>query len=86
MSQTDPWERAADCARAMKLTTDAHQREVFSNLQKLWVALGNEQAIIDDAEVAKEAEAMGMLHVEGPVVAGADFMRAVGDCVKVLVR
>jgi hypothetical protein len=77
MSQIDPWERAAECARAMKLTTDGHQREVLINLQKLWVALGNEQAMMNDAEVADEA--MGSLHVERPVGAGVDFMRAAGD-------
>jgi hypothetical protein len=41
MPQTDPWERAAECARAIQATSDPRMREMLTHLQELWTSLGN---------------------------------------------
>lgn len=64
MSAIDPWEKAAECARAMQRTVDPHRRAVLTNLQKLWIALANERDFLTEEQVADEAEKIGRLQVE----------------------
>jgi hypothetical protein len=64
MSSIDPWEKAAECARAIQGTIDPHRRAVLTNLQKLWIALANERGFLTDEQVADEAEKIGRLQVE----------------------
>ena len=64
MSSIDPWEKAAECARAIQATIDPHRRAVLTNLQKLWIALANEREFLTEEEVADEAEKIGRLQVE----------------------
>jgi hypothetical protein len=64
MSNIDPLQRAADCARAMQITADPEQRKMLLNLQKLWIALSIEEKPMSDAERAKLADRIGRLHDE----------------------
>jgi hypothetical protein len=64
MTSVDPWEKAADCARAAQAATDPERRAIFTSLQTLWVALGNELNLMTAAEAATEAERIGRLQAE----------------------
>jgi hypothetical protein len=63
MSQVDPWEKAAECARAIQCSTDPHHKAVLHNVQHMWIALGNELSLMTDEEAAREAEKIGRLHI-----------------------
>ena len=43
MSQVDPWEKAADCERALRITVDPVHREALSNMGVLDCARAGEQ-------------------------------------------
>ena len=64
MWSIDPLEKAADCARAAQAATDPERRAIFTNLQHLWMALGNELCLMTAAEAATEAERIGRLQAE----------------------
>jgi hypothetical protein len=64
MSQVDPWEKAAECARAIQCSTDPHQKAILHNVQHMWMALGNERNLLTAEEMASEAEKIGRLHIE----------------------
>jgi hypothetical protein len=63
MSQVDPWEKAAECARAIECSTDPHQKAILHNVQHMWMALGNERSLLTAEEMAHEAAKIGRLHV-----------------------
>src|SRR5690349_17494391 len=42
MPQVDPWEKAADCERALRITIDPIHRETLSNIREFWIALAQE--------------------------------------------
>ena len=44
--KTDPWEKAAECAREMRETDDPRQRSFYMRLQAFWIALGNEPSFL----------------------------------------
>jgi hypothetical protein len=62
MSQIDPWEKAAECVRAIQISTDPHQKDVLRNLQQMWIALANQRNLLNQEERAREAEKIGRLH------------------------
>ena len=64
MHQIDPWEKAAECARAIRLSMDPHRKGFLENLQHMWIALGNERNFLTDEELAQEAERIGRLHAK----------------------
>jgi hypothetical protein len=64
MSQIDPWEKAADCERAVQAAADPQQKKIFKNLRYLWIALANESDCMSADEFARESEVIGRLHVE----------------------
>jgi hypothetical protein len=64
MHLIDPWEKAAECARAIRLSMDPHRKELLENLQHMWIALGNERNFLTDEELAREAERIGRLHAK----------------------
>ncbi len=64
MSVVDPWEKAAECARAIQATIDPHRRAILTNLQKLWIALANERDFLTEEQMADEAERIGRLQVD----------------------
>jgi len=64
MITIDPWERAADCDRLMNAAADPSRRAIFEKLREMWITLGNEKAMMTEAELATEIEAIGRLHIE----------------------
>jgi hypothetical protein len=64
MSSIDPWEKAADCERAIKSVADPERRTVLANLRDLWIALGSQCELMSSDEIAQEAEAIGRLHAD----------------------
>src|SRR5262245_21749037 len=64
MSNIDPWEKAADCDRAIKSAADPVQRTLLANLRDLWIALGSHRELMSSDEMAQEAEAIGRLHAD----------------------
>jgi hypothetical protein len=45
MLQIDPWTKAAECERAIRLVADPERRSVLISLQSLWIAMGNEDRL-----------------------------------------
>ena len=64
MSQIDPWEKAAECARAIEISIDPHRKAVLTNLEQMWIALANQRNFLIKEELAREAETIGRLHVK----------------------
>jgi hypothetical protein len=62
MSQIDPWEKAAECDRAMQISSDPVRRDVLKNLQEMWLILANKNLQLSEEESAREAEKIGRLH------------------------
>jgi len=63
MSQVDPWEKAADCERAIQTARDPRAQDALKSVQKLWIALANKQCLMTTAEFASQVEATNRLQV-----------------------
>jgi hypothetical protein len=59
MFQVDPWKKAADCERAMRISIDPVRRENLGNIREFWISLANARPFLSKHEFAKEAEAIG---------------------------
>jgi hypothetical protein len=64
MSEVDPWEKAAECANAIRSTTDPQLRTMLTSLRDLWIGLANESQFLSADALAREAESIGRLHAE----------------------
>jgi hypothetical protein len=64
MFLVNPWDKAAECARAIKVVADPERRIVLDRLRSLWVALGNEQSLVGAAERAGQLSTITQIHVE----------------------
>lgn len=64
MSQVDPWEKAADCERALRITVDPVHRETLSNIREFWIALAYESRFLSDEALATQIETIGRLHAK----------------------
>jgi hypothetical protein len=62
MSQVDPWEKAADCARAIAATTEPTKRGKLTNIRNLWMGLAEQRSFLSDAELAKQIEVIGRIY------------------------
>ena len=62
MLQVDPWEKAADCDRALRISLDPVHREILTNIREFWIALAQERPFLSEEELARQAEAIGRLH------------------------
>ena len=60
----DPWDKAAEIGRAIETANDPHDRAVLSNLQKLWIALGNEEGLLSDRQLMDQRENLYRLHAQ----------------------
>jgi hypothetical protein len=56
VTQIDPWEKAAECVRAIQISTDPHQKDVLANLQQMWIALANQRDLLTQEEQSREAK------------------------------
>jgi hypothetical protein len=64
MVELDPWEKAADCERALRLVLDPIHRENLTNIREFWISLANKRQYLSEHEFASEAEAIGRLHAK----------------------
>ena len=64
MSRADPWDKAAECERAIEVVADPERRVVLEKLRSLWIALGNEQSFVGAAERAGQLSTINQIHVE----------------------
>jgi hypothetical protein len=64
MSQVDPWEKAADCERAIRISVDPVHRESLANIREFWISLANARPFLTDSEFAQEAETIARFHVD----------------------
>lgn len=64
MPQVDPWEKAADCERALRITIDPIHRESLSNIREFWIALAQESRFLTDDALAAQIETIGRLHAK----------------------
>ena len=65
----DPWEKAADCERAIRLTLDPIHRENLTNIREFWISLANKRRFLTEQEFANQAEAIGRIHANLSVTA-----------------
>jgi hypothetical protein len=64
MSQIDPWEKAAECVRAIQISIDPHRKAMLINLQQMWIELANQRNFLTEEQLAREVETIGRLHVK----------------------
>jgi hypothetical protein len=64
MVHPDPWEKAAECERALSLSLDPVHRENLTNIREFWISLAQERRFLSEREFAKQAEAIGRLHAK----------------------
>jgi hypothetical protein len=64
MIHVDPWEKAADCERALKLTIDPVHRNKLKHIREFWISLAYASPFLNEHEFAKQAEAIGRLHAK----------------------
>jgi hypothetical protein len=64
MLQIDPWVKAAECEHAIRVVADPERRSVLISLRSLWVALGNEQSILDRSRQAGRVPKIAQIHAE----------------------
>jgi hypothetical protein len=62
MAQVDPWEKAADCERAIRLSLDPLHREALNNIREFWIALAQNSRFLSDDALATQIETIGRLH------------------------
>ena len=58
----DPWEKAADCVRALAATNEPTKREILTNVRNLWMGLAEQHSFMSDFELAKQIEVIGRIH------------------------
>ena len=64
MIQVDPWEKAADCERALRLTLDPVRRDKLQDIREFWISLARERPFLSEQQFAREVEAIGRLHAK----------------------
>jgi hypothetical protein len=56
MAQVDPWEKAADGERGMRLSLDAVHRKALSNIREFWIVLARKSRLLSDHALATQIE------------------------------
>jgi hypothetical protein len=64
MLQIDPWVKAAECERAIRVVADPERRSVLMSLRSLWVVLGNEESIFNKSKRARQVPKIAQIHAE----------------------
>jgi hypothetical protein len=64
MLQIDPWVKAAECERVIRVVADPERRSVLISLRSLWVALGNEAANLDPIRRSGQVPMIAQIHAE----------------------
>jgi hypothetical protein len=64
MAQVDPWVKAADCERAIRITLDPLHRETLTNIREFWIALAQKSRFLSDDALATQIETISHLHAK----------------------
>src|SRR5256886_17615821 len=64
MPQIDPWEKAAECERALRITVDPIRRETLCNIREFWIGLAQESRFPSDDALATQIQTIGPLHAK----------------------
>ena len=62
MARPDPWEKAAECERALQTAIDPRRRALLESLRNQWIALANRRSLMTDVEVAGDADGLSRPH------------------------
>ena len=62
MSQTDPWEKAAQCTRGIETTRDPQIRHALNHLRTLWINLANESQDLSESFLADQIKTASQIH------------------------
>ena len=64
MFQIDPWERAAECERALRDAVDSTHREILTDVRDLWIGLAKTRSLLPRAQFDEQVETMNRIHAE----------------------
>jgi hypothetical protein len=64
MLRIDPWVKAAECERAIRMVADPERRSVLISLRSLWISLGTEESIFDRSRQAGQVPKIAQIHAE----------------------
>jgi hypothetical protein len=64
MPQIDPWERAAECERALRAANDPTRRQILTDVRKLWIGLANTRSLWPRAQFDEQVETINRIHTE----------------------
>jgi hypothetical protein len=64
MLRIDPWVKAAECERAIRMVADPARRSVLISLRSLWISLGAEESILDSSRQAGQVPKIAQIHAE----------------------
>lgn len=64
MARVDPWQKAAECERAVQTEIDRQQQAILIQLRNLWIALADESKLMSADDLATAVEAIDLLHQE----------------------
>ena len=62
--KVDPWERAADCERALRVAVDPAHRNKLKDIREFWISLAYARPFLSEQQFAKEVETIGRLHAK----------------------
>jgi hypothetical protein len=63
MSKIDPTDKAAECLRALELSSDPHQRALLTSLREVWIELAKSRhSFSSEADFAELLETIGKFH------------------------
>jgi hypothetical protein len=63
LQQIDPWVKAAECERAIRVVADPERRSVLISLRSLWLALGND-SIRERSRQSGQVPMIAQIHAE----------------------
>jgi hypothetical protein len=64
MFQIDPWERAAECERALQAEVDSTHREILTDVRDLWIGLANTRSLLPRSQFDEQVETINRIHAE----------------------
>jgi hypothetical protein len=64
MLQIDPWERAAECERALRAANDPNRRQILTDVRDLWIGLANTRSLWTRVQFDEQVEAISRIHTE----------------------
>jgi hypothetical protein len=64
MLPIDPWVKAAECERVIRVVADPERRSVLISLRGLWLALGEQESVLDRRRPDGQVPVIVQIHAE----------------------